>query len=573
MVPPSRVGFRAALLYFANWFFIGQSTNYFAEDLQASPVLHFWSLSIEEQFYLVWPLLLIGLLALKRRLGDRIWVLPAIVGTAALGSLAWALHLAHDDVNRAYYGTDARAYQLLAGCVARLSPALFQRVSGPAVVGTAERTLAHRTRGPGLMVHRRGPDPSAAHLPRSRTGALLLSLEAGSGWTKRALSTAPMTYLGRISYGTYLWHWPVIVIAGLTMELSPLGTVALSAVVATGIAALSSHLIEIPIRESRSLHQVPRVVIASGLAASAVAAVLIVPHLARPDRPRTNVATAADESAGPSADDAALVVDWVSASQDKASPTYCVDADPTECVVRKGTGPHLTLVGDSHAIAMIPAFEVVADELDLTLSVAVDWGCSWPYDLRYVHHEPSKHKACARRRTDWFERVIPALDSDIVVLDMLNPDDPKRPVAVLDENGDRVDSHIAEVILPGADRVIQQLRDDGRIVVLIEPLPAALPVQNPLDCLSEEKGVDRCVYQATVEPTELEQAFRACAAADDGIFSVNLDSVVCPAFPRCDAVVDGVVTKWDESHITAPTARRSVLRCGQARRSRSADRP
>ncbi len=250
-------------------------------------MLHFWSLSIEEQFYLVWPLLLIGLLALKRRLGDRTWVLPAIVGAAALGSLAWAFHLASDDVNRAYYGTDARAYQLLAGALLALSPMLFQRLRGRRWLGVLSGVslIALVVLGSRSL----GVDPiQRGALATIATATLLLSLEAGSGWTKRALSTTPMTYLGRISYGTYLWHWPVIVIAGLTMELSPLATVLLSAVVATGVAALSSHLIEIPIRESRSLHKVPRLVIASGLAASVMAAVLVVPDLARPDRTRTD---------------------------------------------------------------------------------------------------------------------------------------------------------------------------------------------------------------------------------------------------------------------------------------------
>ena len=543
----SRVAFVAALLYFSNWFFIGQSTNYFAGDLQASPVLHFWSLSIEEQFYLIWPILLLGLLAVRRRLHGRTWIVTSAVAVAGVASLLWALHLAADDVNRVYYGTDTRAYQLLTGALLALSPMLFQHLRGrrwnALVSATAIVAL--------LVIGSWYVDVDPVHrgvLATIVTAALLLSLEAGDGIAKRLLSLPSVTYLGRISYGTYLWHWPVIVIAGLTMDLSPFATVVLAFIVATGIAALSSHLLELPIRQSGELHRVPRLVIAGGLACSVLAAVIVVPELARTTTSRT-ADVAAAEATSASAD--APAVDWVAASEDKATPTFCIDAPPEQCIVVRGGGQHVTLVGDSHAISLIPAFEVVAKKFDLTLSLALDWGCAWPYDLRYAHQEPKKHEECARRRADWFDRVIPALDPDIVVLAMAGPDDPKRKVAVFGADGEPVTSNIAAIVLPGAKRVVDQLRGDGRTVVIVQPLPPSSDAENPLDCLSEGAGISRCAYTATMNPTGFERAFHALAEADDGLFTLNLDHVVCPAFPRCDAVVHGIVTKWDPGHITA----------------------
>ena len=129
-------GFRAAFFYVANWFFIHQSTDYFAANVNSNPVLHFWSLAVEEQFYLVWPLLLGGLYVATRRAGRRRWwVVRAVVVVAAAASASAALHLGSTNIDRAYYGTDTRAYELLAGAVLALTPQLLR-------LGPRSRTLA-----------------------------------------------------------------------------------------------------------------------------------------------------------------------------------------------------------------------------------------------------------------------------------------------------------------------------------------------------------------------------------------------------------------------------------------------
>ena len=120
-------GFRSACLFVANWYFIHQSTDYFAANVNSNPVLHFWSLAVEEQFYLVWPLVLGGLFALSRRAGrGRWWVLRIAVAVLALASAIEALHIGSTNLDRAYYGTDTRVYQLLAGAFLALTPQLLR---------------------------------------------------------------------------------------------------------------------------------------------------------------------------------------------------------------------------------------------------------------------------------------------------------------------------------------------------------------------------------------------------------------------------------------------------------------
>ena len=117
--------FKAAFLYSANWYFIHHASGYFGADISTNPVLHFWSLAVEEQFYLVWPLALGGGFLLTRRL-ERARQMRAIrvaVVVGAIASAAWALSLKGSNPNHAYYGTDARAYELLAGAFLALTPA------------------------------------------------------------------------------------------------------------------------------------------------------------------------------------------------------------------------------------------------------------------------------------------------------------------------------------------------------------------------------------------------------------------------------------------------------------------
>ncbi len=107
---------RAALLYVANWHFLGQANDYFSQGQQPSPFLHFWSLAIEEQFYVVFPVVLL-LLSRRARRGRSTVLVVALLMVASLAS---QLYWMGADANHAYYGTDARLYQLLAGALAAI---------------------------------------------------------------------------------------------------------------------------------------------------------------------------------------------------------------------------------------------------------------------------------------------------------------------------------------------------------------------------------------------------------------------------------------------------------------------
>ncbi len=267
----------SALLYYANLHFMVASGDYFAANVDKSPYLHFWSLSIEEQFYAFFPVLL--LLLFRVRGARRRPVVLGVLTAMLVVSLADQVYFAMNDVNRAYYGTDTRLYQLLAGALLTATLALTTyrlptRAAQPvAVVGLAGVLLM----GSGLW----HLSPSARGIGATVASVLLLGglAQAEGSVLSRALSIRPMAYLGRISYGTYLWHWPVILALTTVLDIGPVVVAVMALAVATGLAALSSELLEIPIRRNARLDAFTWPVVVAGLATSALVAALVVPPI------------------------------------------------------------------------------------------------------------------------------------------------------------------------------------------------------------------------------------------------------------------------------------------------------
>ncbi|MEZ5180170.1 MAG: acyltransferase [Acidimicrobiales bacterium] len=182
---------RAAALYVSNWWFIRESTDYFGTDVAASPVAHYWSLSVEEQFYLAWPLLLGALVLVAGAAGrHRRAALTALVGVLGVASLALALVTAAHHPDRAYFGTDTRAYQLLAGAVLALVPSLVERLRrsdrAEAALGAVGLLLAGALLVLGTTALHVGPVTRGA-LAAAATAGLIVALEAARGGPARRL--------------------------------------------------------------------------------------------------------------------------------------------------------------------------------------------------------------------------------------------------------------------------------------------------------------------------------------------------------------------------------------------------
>ena len=248
----------ATLGYFANWHAVFAGQGYFAQQARPSPLLHTWSLSIEEQFYLVWPPLLA--LLLRRRRAQR-WALAVAVAGAAASALAMAaLYHAGAGPSRVYYGTDTRAQELLVGAalavVLRRRPApatAWARAAASALglagAGGAAAVVATTTGASSLPY--RGLLLGLALLVAGVVGAVAL---APDGPLPRVLATAPLRLTGRISYGLYLWHWPVFVYLDHARSgLDGAGLLGARLGVTLALATASFVLLEEPIRSGRWL--------------------------------------------------------------------------------------------------------------------------------------------------------------------------------------------------------------------------------------------------------------------------------------------------------------------------------
>ena len=300
----------ATLGYAANWQAMLDETGYWDMFLQPSPLDHMWSLAIEEQFYVAWPLVVAGLFALagrRRWSGTRV-VAGASLAGAAVSFAVLAVVYSPLDTNRAYYGTDSRVGPTLLGAAlaavsaerlrVRAGGAEATRRPGPlTVVGLAAAAVMAwalvALDGTGPAYYRGGLVAFAL----ASVALVHVVTSGGAGRIGRVLSVGPLRVLGLISYGVYLWHWPVIVY--MTPERMTIGGWALDGMrigATLAAAAVSYVAVEQPIRRGALQGPVVRASLVGALAATAVAVLVTTAGVARV--PGTDLAMATGGTAG-----------------------------------------------------------------------------------------------------------------------------------------------------------------------------------------------------------------------------------------------------------------------------------
>ena len=260
----------STLLYVGNWHQIIAGQSYFAHVSAPSPLLHTWTLAIEEQFYLVWPLL--TLLVLKLWRSTRVLLAVTLAGVLASATEMAVLYHPGMDPSRLYYGTDTRAQDILMGAVAAIVVhhlRIGEPTDGPRG-WWASRSTPDRPRpwasvlagvaaavfvvewiligGDSGLVYRGG-----FLLADALVALIILGVSlAPRGLPARALSVAPLVYVGRISYGLYLWHWPIFLVLDESRTgLTGWSLFGLRCVVTFGFALMSWYLVETPIRQMK----------------------------------------------------------------------------------------------------------------------------------------------------------------------------------------------------------------------------------------------------------------------------------------------------------------------------------
>jgi len=406
----------AAVLFVANWHFARTGVNYFNRSLPPSPLQHYWSLSVEEQFYFVWPWLMLGLLLIGLRL--QFWRheharLVAGVAIAVLSgiSLAWAFVETASNPTAAYFSTFVRAWELGLGALIALAAAPLAR---------CDRRLRRVVAWVGLVgvlcslftVSSSSGFPAPwALLPTLSTAAVLGAGAGLSGRSLLALSNPVSQYLGKISYSLYLWHFPVVV---LILTVVPRYSVAYwvaGLALIFGLSAASFHLLEDPARRGTWFRQRPgrlpipatgwlRYAAACAITAVLAGAALLAVRAISP----TRLVLPAAVLIGHTQDDPSNCIGAAALdprhrcarlnSGDRVAPlpgelpddtggAYACFAYLSQPIHPCGYGSlrpnaiRVALVGDSHAAALLAALEPQLDALNWRVTAFTGQTCQW----------------------------------------------------------------------------------------------------------------------------------------------------------------------------------------------------
>jgi peptidoglycan/LPS O-acetylase OafA/YrhL len=589
----------ASALYVSNYQFVLRGVDYFASHVPPSPFLHYWSLGVEEQFYLVWAPMILGtawFIRLVRRARRRpknpspspqrpYLVLLALVAVVSFALSFIATYVAPA---AAFYSLPTRAWQLAIGGLVALTAIQWQRLSprtaaitgwgGLALILLACTCFSPTTLYPG----------TAALLPTLGTalviGAGCATPAQGCG---RLLGLPPMRAIGRISYSWYLWHWPVLILAPLALG-HPLGLPArvAAALLSAGLAWLTLRYLENPLRFAPKVRNSPRRSLALGGAATAIAVcvglallkVMAIPvgH-GVPATPLNFTAAPVPAGSGVDAYDTAvrqafaqaqaavagsadlktvpsnLAPPLVAAGAEKDALLFngCLrtpfQAGQPECSMGDtASTTTVALVGDSHAAMWTPAFQQIATQRHWRLEMLAKGACPL-LDLPItnpLHRLVEQLEHCEQWRAEIVARLR-AEHPQLVVLSLWRGYGTDESLTGYRAYG--------PAWIDSLSRLVQELRGTGSEVLVLGPIPDphfVVPI-----CLSGYlDDVAACTPARSTAVNESGIAAETAATKAGGGQYADTTDLLCTA-DRCPVIVGDTLVYLDENHLTLEYSR------------------
>jgi len=552
----------ASALYVVNWRLADRSVDYLAEDVTPSPVQHYWSLAVEEQFYLIWPLLVLGGALLAARFGlRRKAVMLGGLAAIAVPSLIWAGHLAVAQPERSYFDTTVRIWEFTIGAFVALLATRLDRMpprlgavlawAGLGMVLLAGRTFDSDMTWPGYY----------ALLPTLGAGLLIAGgVAAGRAGPVVLLGNRFMLFIGYLTYSLYLWHWPLLIVArehfGGISVAAGLAIVTLSVVPAW----LTFHLVENPLRSSQALSRLPRMALSVGanatlIGAAAGLALIVLFSNAVGSTTVVDARGAAVLSSHPTTDPAGDPVARVSGgiTPDPLKATEDVpdlyaqgcqqsvdSSDPVSCTYGPADArTTIAVVGDSKAAQWVPAFQILAEQHDWRIETYTKSAC--PFATIETSLDGDVYTTCR----EWTDNVLERLTG------------PERPDVVVTA-GQR-----SEGVVGGEDGDLDlsrdamqsalvdtwgQLADAGVKVVSLADTPQTFT--EVYACVSEHPDdLTQCTYDRAQGIAASGAPLQAAAAKEAGVPFIDLVDYICPS-AQCPPVIGNVLIYRQGSHLT-----------------------
>ncbi|MEV6690429.1 acyltransferase family protein [Micromonospora sp. NPDC051196] len=554
-------------LFAANWRFAATGTDYWQTDGPVSPLRHYWSLAVEEQFYLFWPVLLVAVLGLAARRGrygsGARWAVGLFLGAIVVASILFALWEVGQRPTVAYFSTFSRAWELGIGALLAVAAPLLARIPAPArpayqwlgLTGLVVSVLAITAQSP-------FPVPGAFLAVIST--ALVIAGGVGGQRLMFPLTNRAVQYVGDISYSLYLWHFPLLILLGAAL---PAGGAAIAVLTIAGTAllsVLSYHLVENPVRRSSWLERRPpgtpqptraasvrRFAAAAALAVAVVAVTVPVLRPVSQVPPEATAVTSQRELAA-QIGTALAARDWPvltpppgelgSRGFTPGQGQGCRPAVPggNECVVGTPRPTRLAfVVGDSIATAWLPLVRGVLEPMGWAVQDLTYAGCP------FLASGTTSPINAITRACPGHQQVVRRLIEDY------------RPNLVIVSNAYRqrftsTGGNPAPAEWERAARAAREhwLADAGKIVAL-QPPPLG---PDPKSCITRLSTPDDCV-------SRLDDEYRSYAEADrrvwegKGSWHVPTTDWFCDS-ERCPIFVGGVIVRRDGNHVTAEYARK-----------------